>query len=121
MMTLEEIGNLQIGDKIQLPNGTEATVTTVNQSNKLVGLSMVGGSGSTTLLPGEVPPPNKVDSETTIICDWADLINSTKIPPEVTATIDAPKKETVAPIEIPPFASPSEASAPSLFQPPPKS
>jgi hypothetical protein len=78
MMTLEEIGALQIGDKIQLPNGVEATVTTVNQSNQLIALDMPGGS--TTLIPGDIPP-ERVDAPTTVICAWADLINATKVPP----------------------------------------
>ena len=77
-MTLDEIGALQIGDKIQLPNGVEATVVTVNQSYKLIDLSMPGGA--TTLVPGDIPP-ERIDAATTIICDWADLINSTKVVP----------------------------------------
>lgn len=78
MMTLEEIGALQIGDTIQLPNGVIATVITVNQSEQLVALSMSGGA--TTIIPGDVPP-DKVDAETTVVCAWADLINATKVPP----------------------------------------
>jgi hypothetical protein len=80
MMTLAEIGSLQIGDKIQLPTSVEATVITVNQSNKLIGLSMPGGD-LTLPLPGGDLPPAQVDAETTIICAWADLINATKVVP----------------------------------------
>ena len=75
-MTLEEIGNLQIGEQIQLPNGTIATVQTVNQSGQLVALSMSGGA--TTIIPGVIPP-DRIDAETTVICAWADLINATKV------------------------------------------
>jgi hypothetical protein len=78
MMTLEEIGALQIGDKVQMPNGMEATVTTVNQSNELVVVSMSGGS--TTLIPGDIPS-DRIDAETTCICAWADLLNATKVVP----------------------------------------
>ena len=76
MMTLEEIGALQIGDKVQMPNGTIATVTTVNQSNELVAISMSGGA--TTLIPGDIPP-DRIDAATTCICAWVDLINATKV------------------------------------------
>lgn len=76
MMTLDEIGALQIGAKIQLSTGTEATVITVNQSYKLIGLSMLGTSSVS--VPGVIPP-GQVAAETTIICAWADLINATKI------------------------------------------
>jgi hypothetical protein len=78
MMTLEEIGALQIGDKVQMPNGVEATVTTVDQSNQLVVLSMPGGA--TTIIPGDIPP-DRIDAATTCICAWVDLINATKVVP----------------------------------------
>ena len=77
-MTLEEVGNLQIGETVQMPNGVIATVITVNSTNALVALSMPGGA--TTTIPGEVPPERQ-DMETTIICAWADLITATKVPP----------------------------------------
>jgi phosphoribosylcarboxyaminoimidazole (NCAIR) mutase len=78
MMTLDEIGALPIGAQVQMPNGTVATVITVNSTNKLIALSMLGGS--TTTIEGEVPP-DRVDAETTVICAWADLVNATKVVP----------------------------------------
>ena len=53
MMTLDEIGALPIGAQVQMPNGTMATVITVNSTNKLIALSML--SGTTTIIEGEVP------------------------------------------------------------------
>lgn len=76
MMTLEEIGALQIGDKVQMPDGTIATVSTVNEPNQLVGITMSGGV--TTIIPGDIPP-EKMDQSTTCICAWADLLNATKL------------------------------------------
>lgn len=76
MMTLDEIANLQIGEQVQMPNGTIATVITVNQSEQLVAFSMSGGS--TLYIPGEIPP-ERVDAETTIICAWVDLTTATKL------------------------------------------
>jgi hypothetical protein len=78
MMTLEEISALQIGDKVQMPNGVEATVVTVNAPNTLVVVSMPGGA--TTLVSGALPPGQQ-DAETTCICQWPDLLNATKVPP----------------------------------------
>jgi hypothetical protein len=79
MMTLTEIGNLQINDKIQLPNGVEGTVFTNDQSNKLIGITMPAGDFIYSMR-GDVPPdPARIDAETTVVCAWVDLTTSTKV------------------------------------------
>jgi hypothetical protein len=82
-MTIKEIGSLQLGDELELPNGAIVKVKSISQIERTIELAMLVSPvvTHTTLLPSDEIPPDRVNQSTTVICGWVDIISASKREP----------------------------------------
>lgn len=80
-MTADEVKSLQIGDQIQFTTGVIATVQSNSEQNKLIQFSMTGESSIDSGRPVDEIPPEREAPATTVVCDWATLVNAQKVEP----------------------------------------
>jgi hypothetical protein len=80
-MTIKEISALQLGDKLEMPNGTVVKVKSISQIDQTVELEMLVSLIVThlTLLPSDEIPPDKFNQSTTVICGWVDIVSASKM------------------------------------------